>query len=81
MGESGRRERFHNVVSEAHTVGGGKVGGWGVCSHCLPGSRPEWLSCWSGFSTNLVDRAFNGFLIPLLGLIVFPYATLFYVLA
>jgi len=28
-----------------------------------------------------VDRAFNGFLIPLLGLIVFPYATLFYVLA
>jgi hypothetical protein len=27
--------------------------------------------------TNLVDRAFNGFLIPLLGLIVFPYATLF----
>ena len=31
--------------------------------------------------TNLVDRAFNGFLIPLVGLIVFPYATLFYVLA
>jgi hypothetical protein len=31
--------------------------------------------------SNLVDRAFNGFLIPLLGLIVFPYATLFYVLA
>ena len=31
--------------------------------------------------TNLVDRAFNGFLIPLLGLIIFPYATLFYVLA
>ena len=31
--------------------------------------------------TNWVDRAFNGFLIPLLGLIVFPYATLFYVLA
>jgi hypothetical protein len=30
--------------------------------------------------TNWVDRAFNGFLIPLLGLIVFPYATLFYVL-
>ena len=27
--------------------------------------------------TNLVDRAFDGFLIPLLGLIVFPYATLF----
>ena len=31
--------------------------------------------------TDLVDRAFSGFLIPLLGLIVFPYATLFYVLA
>jgi hypothetical protein len=30
--------------------------------------------------TNLVDRAFNGFLVPLLGLILFPYATLFYVL-
>jgi hypothetical protein len=58
-----------------------KVGGWGVCSHCLPGSRQESLSCWSGFSRNWVDRAFNGFLIPLLGLVVFPYATLFYVLA
>ena len=31
--------------------------------------------------SNLVDRAFSGFLVPLLGLIVFPYATLFYVLA
>ena len=31
--------------------------------------------------TNLVDRAFNGFLVPLLGVIIFPYATLFYVLA
>jgi hypothetical protein len=31
--------------------------------------------------TNLVDRAFSGFLVPLLGLILFPYATLFYVLA
>jgi len=31
--------------------------------------------------TNLVDRAWNGFLIPLLGLIFFPYATLFYALA
>jgi hypothetical protein len=31
--------------------------------------------------SNLVDRAFSGFLIPLLGLILFPYATLFYVLA
>jgi hypothetical protein len=31
--------------------------------------------------TNLVDRAFNGFLVPLLGLLVLPYATLFYVLS
>jgi hypothetical protein len=31
--------------------------------------------------TNLVSRAFSGFLVPLLGLIVLPYATLFYVLA
>ena len=31
--------------------------------------------------TNLVDRAFTGFLVPLLGLIFLPYATLFYVLS
>ena len=31
--------------------------------------------------SDLVDRAYNGILIPLLGLILFPYATLFYVLA
>ena len=31
--------------------------------------------------SNLVDRAFSGFFVPLLGLILFPYATLFYVLA
>jgi hypothetical protein len=31
--------------------------------------------------SNLVDRAFSGFLIPLLGLIFFPYTTLFYVLS
>jgi uncharacterized membrane protein len=31
--------------------------------------------------TTLVDRAFDTFIVPLLGLIVFPYATLFYVLA
>jgi hypothetical protein len=30
---------------------------------------------------NLVDRAFTGFLLPLLGLIVLPLTTLFYVLA
>lgn len=31
--------------------------------------------------SELVDRAFSGFVIPLLGVLVFPYATLFYVLA
>ncbi|HRI94918.1 MAG TPA: hypothetical protein PLZ93_04865, partial [Nocardioides sp.] len=31
--------------------------------------------------SNLVDRAFSGFLVPFLGLLFFPYATLFYVLA
>ena len=31
--------------------------------------------------TNLVDRAFSTFVVPLLGLIFLPYATLFYVLA
>jgi hypothetical protein len=31
--------------------------------------------------TNLVDRAFNGWLLPLLGFLILPYATLFYVLA
>jgi hypothetical protein len=31
--------------------------------------------------TNLVDRAFTGFLLPLLGLIFLPFTTLIYVLA
>jgi hypothetical protein len=31
--------------------------------------------------TNLVDRAFTGFLVPLLGLIFLPFTTLLYVLA
>jgi CDP-diglyceride synthetase len=31
--------------------------------------------------TNLVDRAFEGFLLPLLGLILLPFTTLLYVLA
>jgi hypothetical protein len=31
--------------------------------------------------TNLVDRAFEGFLVPLLGLILLPFTTLIYVLA
>jgi hypothetical protein len=31
--------------------------------------------------TNLVSRAFSTFVVPLIGLVVLPYATLFYVLA
>jgi hypothetical protein len=31
--------------------------------------------------SDLVDRAFAGFVIPLLGLLILPYTTLFYVLA
>jgi hypothetical protein len=31
--------------------------------------------------TNLVDRAFSGFLLPLIGLIFLPWTTLFYVFA
>jgi uncharacterized membrane protein len=31
--------------------------------------------------TNLVDRAYSTFIVPLLGLIFLPYATLFYVLS
>jgi hypothetical protein len=30
---------------------------------------------------NMVDRAFSGFVLPLVGIIVAPYTTLFYVLA
>jgi hypothetical protein len=51
VGEPGRRNRFHNVVwTGSHREPERKVGGWGVCSHCLPGSRQESLSRWSGFS-------------------------------
>lgn len=32
-------------------------------------------------STTLVDRAFNGFLLPLLGVLFLPWTTLFYVFA
>jgi hypothetical protein len=31
--------------------------------------------------TTMVDRAYNGFIIPLLGVIFLPYTSLFYVLA
>ena len=47
----------------------------------LAGVAPRLVLVLIWIFTNLVDRAFNGFVIPLLGLILFPYATLFYVLA
>lgn len=31
--------------------------------------------------SDLVDRAFTGFFVPLLGLLILPYTTLFYVLS
>ena len=47
----------------------------------LAGFAPRLVLVILWIFSNLVDRAFTGFLIPLLGLILFPYATLFYVLA
>jgi hypothetical protein len=47
----------------------------------LAGFAPRIVLVLLWIFSNLVDRAFSGFLIPLLGLIFFPYATLFYVLA
>ena len=47
----------------------------------LAGFAPRLVLVLIWIFSNLVDRAFNGFVIPLLGLIFFPYATLFYVIA
>ena len=47
----------------------------------LAGFAPRVVLVLVWIFSDLVDRAFDGFLLPLLGLIVFPYATLFYVLA
>lgn len=47
----------------------------------LAGFAPRIVLALLWIFSNLVDRAFTGFLVPLLGLIFFPYATLFYVLA
>jgi hypothetical protein len=66
---------------QAHAVG--RREGWrmGCLLALLAGFAPRVALALVWIFTNWVDRAFNGFLIPLLGLIVFPYATLFYVLA
>jgi hypothetical protein len=47
----------------------------------LAGFAPRLALALLWIFSSLVDRAFTGFLVPLLGLILFPYATLFYVLA
>lgn len=47
----------------------------------LAGFAPRVVLVLVWIFSNLVDRAFHGFLVPLLGLIFFPYATLFFVLA
>ncbi len=47
----------------------------------LAGVAPRLVLVLVWIFSNLVDRAFSSFLVPLIGLIVFPYATLFYVLA
>jgi hypothetical protein len=46
----------------------------------LAGFAPRVVLVLVWIFSDLVDRAFDGFLVPLLGLVFFPYATLFYVL-
>jgi hypothetical protein len=76
VGESGWRERLHNVLwTGSHRGPERKVGGWGGLLALLAGFAPRVALALVWIFTNWVDRAFNGFLIPLLGLIVFPYAT------
>ena len=47
----------------------------------LAGFAPRIVLALVWIFSNLVDRAFSGFIVPLIGLLLFPYATLFYVLA
>jgi hypothetical protein len=67
-GEDASVGRLHNDVD-------------GMLATSAEGRLHEWVVCSYWIFSNLVDRAFTGFLIPLFGLILFPYATLFYVLA
>jgi hypothetical protein len=55
--------------------------GMGCLFALLAGFAPRIALVLVWIFTDFVDRAFHGFLIPLLGLVLFPYATLFYVLA
>jgi hypothetical protein len=47
----------------------------------MAGFAPRIALVFMWIFTDLVDRAYTGFVIPLLGVILFPYATLFYVLS
>jgi hypothetical protein len=64
-----------------HRGARGKDPGMGCLLALLAGFAPRVALVLVWIFSDLVDRAYNGFLIPLLGLILFPYATLFYVLA
>ena len=74
--------RVHPCLVDRLTPWAGEKGRrMGCLLALLAGFAPRVALALVWIFTNWVDRAFNGFLIPLLGLIVFPYATLFYVLA
>lgn len=47
----------------------------------LAGIAPRLALALVWIFSDLVDRAFSGFVLPLLGLVFAPYTTLFYVLA
>ena len=47
----------------------------------LAGFAPRVALAFVWIFTDLVSRAFSSFVVPVIGLIVLPYATLFYVLA
>src|SRR4051794_15716282 len=79
-----RRERGGDRDDGAHWLTGWAEEGahaMGCLFALLAGVAPRIALVFVWIFTNLVDRAYTGFVIPLLGLIFFPYATLFYVLA
>ena len=69
------------AAGEEAAARGPHTAGMGCLLALLAGFAPRIVLALVWIFSNLVDRAFSGFLVPLLGLIVFPYATLFYVLA
>jgi hypothetical protein len=59
----------------------GKVIGMGCLLVLLAAFAPRVALGLVWIFTDLVDRAFDNFLVPLLGLVFLPFTTLFYVLA